>query len=125
MKKRKPIPFDFVLDHLHQMQTIIKPMFGTYALYIEKKIVLILRKKETQKEDNGVWIATMHQYHQSLKNDFPSLRAIGVLGSSESNWQLIPEDADDFEESVIRVCEFIIRGDSRIGKIPNQKLKRK
>lgn len=125
MKKLNPVAFDFVLEHLHPLDPIVKPMFGCHALYVENKIVLILRKRDTDKDDNGVWIATGRNYHQSLKKEFPSLRSIGVLGSGESNWQMIPEDADDFEESAIKACDLILKRDERIGKVPKQKSKRK
>lgn len=124
MKKPNPVAFDFVLEHLHSLDPIVKPMFGCHAVYVENKIVLIVRKRETNKDANGVWIATSRNYHQSLKMDFPSLHSIPLLGS-ESNWQMIHEDADDFEESVIRACDLILKRDERIGRVPKQKSKRK
>jgi len=114
------IPFEFVFDYLVPLEITAKPMFGLFALYIHEKIVLILRQKKVNPEINGVWIATKPEHHKSLKNDFPSIRSISTNADSitETEWQLIPADTDDFEKSVIKVCEFIKHGDTRIGRIP-------
>jgi hypothetical protein len=37
---------------------------------------------------------------------------------------MIHEDDDDFEESAIKICEMVLHGDSRIGKIPKSKKKK-
>lgn len=98
-------------------------MFGCYAVYLGKKIYLILRKKKTLKRINGVWIATSREHHDSLRELFPSMRSIGVLGKSPTNWQIIPEASADFESSVITACELVKRGDPRIGVVPKKKRK--
>ena len=98
-------------------------MFGCHALYVGEKIILILRERKDHTEDNGVWIATSSEHHASLKKEFPSLRSIQVLGEKETEWQNISAGADDFESSVIRICELIKKGDKRIGKIPKRKKK--
>jgi hypothetical protein len=124
MKKPSSVAFNFVIEQLHQLQPQIKPMFGCHALYVENKIVLMLRKKENNTDDNGVWIATTPEHHQDLKKLFPSLRSIRLFGPKESGWQILPEDADDFEESAMRVCDLIVRRDPRIGKIPKARKKK-
>ena len=98
----------------------VRPMFGCHAIYVGEKIMLIVRKKEGQPEANGIWLATSKQHHESLKKDFPSLRSVYILseGKSETNWQMIPADADDFESSAVKACEFILSGDERIGTVP-------
>jgi hypothetical protein len=118
----KSIPFNFVIENLFIAQPLVKPMFGAHALYIQDKIVLILRDKND--EDSGVWIATTAEHHASLKKDFPIMRSITIFGSKETAWQVLPKDADDFETSANRVCEFILKGDVRIGKIPKPKKKK-
>ena len=114
------LPFEFVFDYLVPLDITVKPMFGLFALYVHEKIVLILRQKKVSPAINGVWIATNPEHHKSLKNDLPSLRSISTNADSvtETEWQLIPADSDDFEKSVIKVCEFIKHGDPRIGRIP-------
>src|SRR5689334_9700158 len=103
--KKKPIPFEFILDYLYPLDPVIKPMFGCYALYSGEKIVLITRDRENHPEANGVWVATSHEYHDSLKNEFPSLHSIPLLGEDPTEWQMVPADAIDFETAVIRICE--------------------
>ena len=117
----KSIPFNFVLDELYRLDPFVRPMFGCHAIYIGPKMVMILRRKDDV--DSGVWISTSREHHASLKKDFPSMRPIEIFGG-KGNWQLLPEDADDFESSVLKACSFIIMGDERIGKIPKPKKKK-
>lgn len=117
-KAEKRIPFDFVLERLDGLNPVIRPMFGCHAVYIGARIVVILRKKDGSENDNGVWLATTRTYHESLRDDFPSLRPIEILGGENSEWQVIPSDAPDFEEGVMKLCDLILRNDPRIGKIP-------
>lgn len=117
----KAIPFGFVLERLENKSPVTRPMFGCHAIYIGEKIVLILRNKATEKRDNGVWLATTPEHHTSLKLLFPSMRSIQLFGGKISSWQNIPAGAIDFEESVMVLCDLIIKNDSRIGKIPKGK----
>lgn len=96
-------------------------MFGCTAIYVGEKIVLILRQKPSYERDNGVWLATSHEHHESLREDFPNMRSIELLGEPVSNWQVLPTDAPDFEESAMRACELVISGDPRIGKVPKSR----
>ena len=67
---------------------------------------------------NGVWVATSTEHHESLKNNIPELGPFFIAGDERhGNWLLIPADADDLEEAVIKVCEMISHGDARIGKL--------
>ena len=117
-KKTKNIPFEFALDYLEPLHPVLKPMFGYWSVYIGGKIVLILREHETHRESNGVWISTTPRHHESMKQEIPSMCSISLLtnGKAETNWQMIPADANDFESSVRKVCEMILKGDKRIGK---------
>jgi hypothetical protein len=122
MKKSVEIPFDFILDQLFTLEPRVRPMFGCQAVYVGEKIMLILRNKPgVHEEDNGVWISTRAEHHEGLKKLFPSMRSIQVLGNGATNWQIIPVEADDFEESATKVCDLILKGDSRIGNIPKPK----
>lgn len=125
MQKTNTIPFEFVLDYLAVADPVVRPMFGCSAIYIGKKIVMALRDKKEHPVDNGVWLATSHEHHADLRKDFPSLRSIKIFGTKESGWQVLPKTSDDFEESVIMVCQLILKGDPRIGKIPKPKARKK
>ena len=117
-KPRKPIPHAFVLDAIAPLSPETRPMFGCLAVYVQSKIVLILRDKRDQKGDNGVWLATTKEHHQSLRREFPNMRSIQVLGKKVTGWQVLPAEARDFEEAALRACELILAGDPRIGKVP-------
>lgn len=93
-------------------------MFGCLAVYVEEKIVLILRDKAASSVDNGVWLATTVEHHESLRGEFPSMRSIELLGKKVTGWQVLPLDAPDFEESALRACELVLARDPRIGKVP-------
>jgi hypothetical protein len=83
------------------------------------QIVLILREKRDG--DDGVWVATTAEHHASLRGVLPSLRSITVLGPGVTGWQVIPSDADDFEDSVLKACALVRARDPRIGKVPKAK----
>ena len=117
-KRRKPIPHEFVLDAISALSPYTRPMFGCLAIYVNDKIVLILRDKPTNTVDNGVWLATTEKHHQSLRREFPNMRSIQVLGKPVTGWQVLPADAPDFESAALRACELVLAGDARIGKIP-------
>lgn len=120
-RPRSAIPHEFVLDALAPLSPWTRPMFGCTAIYVGEKIVLILRQKPSYERDNGVWLATTEEHHESLREEFPNMRSIELLGEKISQWQILPVDAPDFEESAMRACELVIAGDSRIGKIPNSR----
>ena len=122
-KKQKPLPHPFVLDALEAAHPETRPMFGCIAVYVGEKIMLVLRDKAGADPDNGVWVATILEHHESLRRELPSLRSITVFGSGVTGWQVLPDDAPDFEESVLRVCEMILVGDPRVGKIPGERKK--
>lgn len=116
--KRKPIPHAFVLDALASLSPRTRPMFGCIAVYVDERIVLVLRDKPDAPADNGVWLATTCEHHKSLRREFPNMRSIGVLGKPVTGWQLLPADTPDFEQAALHACELIMARDPRIGKIP-------
>lgn len=124
-RRRKPPPHEFVLDALASITPHTRPMFGCVAVYVEDKIVLILRDRPSYPSDNGIWLATTAEHHDSLRQEFPSMRSIALLGREVTNWQLLPADEPDFEEASLRACELILAGDARIGKVPKPKRHRR
>jgi hypothetical protein len=117
VKTRKPVPYAFVLDAISHLPIETRSMFGCLAVYVGEKIVLMLREKQKQVEDNGVWLATTREHHQSLRREFPHMRSIQLLGN-DTGWQVLPADAPDFESAALRACELILARDPRIGKVP-------
>lgn len=112
----KDIPFEFVVERLSIRSPFIRPMFGAYAIYVDGKLVLMLRNKETHPADNGLWVATAEEHHESLKAIFPNMRRVRLLGK-KSAWQNLPSSADDFEEAAVLACELVLKNDVRIGKV--------
>jgi hypothetical protein len=125
IKRRKPIPHEFVLEAIASLSPRTRPMFGCLAIYVQEKIVLILRDKPGKTEDNGVWLATTAEHHPSLRREFPTMRSIKVLGKKVTGWQVLPSDANDFEEAALHACDLVLAGDPRIGKVPGARKPRK
>jgi hypothetical protein len=108
-RRKKPVPFDFVLGELADLEPWTRPMFGCTAVYVEERIVSVLRDGKKD-DDNGVWVATTKEHHGSLRRELPSMRSITVFGVGETGWQVLPVDAEDFEESVLRACALVCGG---------------
>jgi hypothetical protein len=125
VKQRKAVPHQFVLDAIAELSPTTRSMFGCLAVYVADKIVLILRDKRDNAADNGVWLATTKDHHDSLRREFPNMRSIEVLGKGVTGWQVLPVDAPDFEEAALRACEFILAADPRIGKVPGARRARR
>jgi len=116
VKPRKRLPHEFVLEALAGLAPRTNPMFGCLAVYVGEKIVLILRdKRDHTAADDGVWLATSKDHHESLRRDFPSMRSIAAFG----------KEVTGFESAALRACELIAANDPRIGKIPSKKRAKK
>jgi hypothetical protein len=120
-KRRQIVPHEFALDALAPLAPDTRSMFGCLAVYVGDKIVLILRDRRDWRRDNGVWLATTAEHHESLRQEFPTMRSIHLFGREVTHWQVLPADAPDFEEATLRACRLIREGDPRIGKVPKRK----
>lgn len=98
-------------------------MFGCLAVYLGDKIVLILRDRPNYPEDNGVWMATTEEHHETLRREFPNMRSVQSVGKGITGWQVLAVDAPDFEPAALRACELISARDPRIGKVPKSRRK--
>lgn len=124
-RKKKPLPHEFVLDEIASLAPLTRPMFGCLAVYVEDKILLILRDKQESRADNGIWLATAPEHHESLRREFPRMRSIRVFGKKPTQWQVLPADDPDFEAVAMRACRLILARDPRIGKVPKPRRIRK
>ena len=122
-KQRKPVPDEFVLDALAHLPIETRTMFGCLAVYRGDKIVLILRDRRNYPADNGVWIAITPEHHESLRPEFPYMRAIQFVRKGMTGWQVLPANAPDFEQAALRACELVSARDPRIGKVPKSRQK--
>lgn len=119
------IAFDFVIENLYSRHPQVKPMFGAHGVYVDNKIICILREKDSSSKDNGVWIASHAEHHASLKTLIPVLRKIEMFGENAGDWLLIPAEDEDFESHVNTFCNLVLQGELRIGKISKAKFLRK
>lgn len=124
MKLKKSIPFDFLIEELSSISPIVKAFFGAHGVYKGDVILFILRKKEEHADDNGIWVATYKEHHDSLKKEIPDLRNINLLGG-DTQWLNLPEESDSFESDAMKLIELVKRNDSRIGRLPAKKKKKK
>jgi len=124
-KREKPIPHEFVLDEIASLSPVTRPMFGCLAVYVDDKIMLILREKRQPAADNGVWLATTSEHHESLRRQFPRMRSIRVFGKEPTQWQVLPADDPEFETAAKRACKLILACDPRIGRVPKTRRVRK
>lgn len=111
------IPFDWVLENLYTLEISTKPMFGAYGVYAKGKILLILREKNSMPEINGIWVATDKKYHDQLVKEIPALQPFSIDGTAPGHWLLLSSADDDFEENINTVCNMILKGDERLGRI--------
>ena len=117
----KAIPFEFILEALERLDLNIKPMFGAYGVYLEGKILFILRKKDKQDLDTGMWLCIPDDLVVEVKKEFPILKDLTLFGKSPTAWQVLRETDPDFEEAALKFCELIKKRDPRIGRIPKVK----
>ncbi len=121
---KRPIPFSFVLDELIDLEPVVKPMFGCFGVYVGENIVLMLRQRADWIQDNGVWVGTKKEHHESLRQVLRGMRSIEVFGPGESGWQVLPVHDENFEKMVSDVCELIRSNDPRVGNIPKKRKKK-
>src|ERR1700748_1367975 len=106
-----PIPYEFVFDYLPG-NIIVEKMFGMHYIYLQRRIMMILRLRLNEPEFNGLWVATNKSHHESLQRDVPDLGHFFWAGNEQrGNWLLIQDGVDGFEEAAIKVCELISHGD--------------
>lgn len=51
------------------------------------------------------------------------MRSIKIFGPGPTGWQILPVDAEDFEESTFKACGLVAQNDLRIGKVPKSRSK--
>jgi len=114
---RRRIPYQFVLDELEPIRPRIKSAFGVTYAYLRTKLLLGLRYSTKQTNCNGVWVFTHTEHIQGLRQDFPLLRGNYFWKSGPNGWMILAEKTESFEEYAFKVCEMILQGDQRIGRL--------
>jgi hypothetical protein len=122
--KRRSAPYPFILEALAPLEPEVRPMFSGFAVYVGEKIVLMLRDSLKQSKDNGIWLVfseTTNLADPRIRQDFPSLRLIDLLGGKIGHWRLIPADSSTFESEALHACELLLKHDVRFGRIPQSR----
>ena len=122
--KRRSAPYPFILEALAPLEPEVRPMFSGFAVYVGEKIMLMLRDSLKQPKDNGVWLVFSEAANLAdpgLRQDFPSLRLIDLLGGKIGHWRLIPADSSTFESEALHACELLLKHDGRFGRIPQSR----
>jgi hypothetical protein len=121
--KQKP-PHVFVLEALAPLNPEVRRMFSGFAVYVGDRLVCMLREHKESARDNGVWLVLSEATNPgdpSLRQEFPSLRSIDLLGNKIGHWLVIPSDGPDFEREALHACDLLLRHDPRLGRIPQSR----
>ena len=123
-KPKQKAPHGFVLEALMPLNPEVRRMFSGFAVYVGDLLVCMLRESPKSPRDNGVWLVLSEGTDPAdltLRREFPSLRAIELLGGVIGHWLLIPSDGPDFEGEALHACELLLRRDPRLGRIPKSR----
>jgi len=117
-------PFPFVLEELSAIRPTIKHWFGFTSVYLDEKLLCLLRDSAKQPNSNGIWLYTTTEHVESLAGEFPELpkRQLWRSRSGNKAWVVLASRLEGFEEYAFRACELILRGDRRIGRVTRGKL---
>ncbi len=110
------VPYSFILPFFYPVRPAIKKMLGCYGLFVNKKLVMLLRERDIHPEFNGVFVATQPEYFEILSTELHTSNMNFDIDGAEFTWIFISEDLDDFEEKVKKAAEMVKNGDERIGK---------
>lgn len=110
------VPYDFVLRYLYPVRPQIKKMIGCYGLFVNKKLLLLLRERQNQPEFNGIFLATQPRFFDTLQNEIHVSNMNFDIDGDPHSWIFLSEDLADFDDKVKKACELIKAGDERIGK---------
>jgi hypothetical protein len=68
-----------------------------------------------------VFSETANLADPGIRQDFPSLRLIDLLGGKIAHWRLIPADSSTFESEALHACELLLKHDLRFGRVPQSR----
>lgn len=114
---KKPIPYGFVLEELTALRPRIRSMFGFTHVYLDDKLLFSMRSAVTRPATNGIWVYTNTDSIDSLAREFPSLPKRQLWRSGKKAWLVLAARLGDFEEHAFTLCDLILKGDQRIGRV--------
>jgi hypothetical protein len=98
---------------------VLRAMFGAKAAYLAGRLMLCFCASE--EPWRGVLVCTDRAHHAALVAEFPELAAHPIL----PKWLYLPEVADSFERTAVRLVSLARRRDPRIGVTPQPKKSRR
>jgi len=99
-----------------------KSMFGGLAVYLfERQMLLIVEPTKSGRWNwHGVLVCTDFENQESIMNELPELKPHEFL----KKWLYIDTSNDDFESTMEKVTNRILKNDIRFGIYPKLKSKR-
>jgi hypothetical protein len=120
--RQREIAYDFVLEQLEPASPTTRAMFGSTAVYLDERVVFILRNKGDA--DDGVWFAYEPEREPEVLALLPSAARITRIPNARG-WRKLAAAHEDFESDVLRACRIAREVDSPLGKIPVRQSKKK
>jgi hypothetical protein len=115
--KKKEYALRWVIESLEEERTYFeKTMFGCLAVYLHGRLTLLLSSGE--EPWNGLLIPTDHQFHDSIRQDFPDIVQHPVL----KKWLYLREVSENFETVAQDIVEALKLNDMRFGVEPKGKV---
>lgn len=123
--RQQQTPFPFVLDELASLRPRIKKVFGFTHVYLDDKLLFSLRDSSKRPATNGIWIYTTLEDLDSLAREFPDLPRRQLWRSGKNGWLVLASRIPGFEEHAFKLCELVLNGDRRIGRVTRSYLTQK
>ena len=123
--RKRTNPFPFVLDELASLRPRLKTVFGFTHVYLDDKLLFSLRDSVKRPSTNGIWVYTTIDNLNSLAREFPDLPRRQLWRSGKNAWLVLASRVPGFEEHAFKLCELILNGDSRVGRVTRAYLKQK
>jgi hypothetical protein len=119
-KKPKTHPLLWVVEFLEEEPSYLaKPMFGCLAIYLHGRLMLVLCSGE--EPWNGLLIATEHEFHDAIRQEFENVVQHPVL----KKWLYLPEASEDFETLASDIVEAVRINDQRFGVEPKERVSKR
>jgi len=120
-KKKKPQnPLLWVVDPIMEEPSYIdRAWFGCRAIYLHGRLMLVLCAGE--EPWSGLLIATGHEFHDAIQQEFGNVVQHPVL----RKWLYLPQASEDFETVSSEIVEAVRTGDPRFGVEPRERKRKK
>lgn len=123
--RRQKTPFPFVLEELAALRLRLKTVFGFTHVYLDDMLLFSLRESGKRPAINGIWVYTTIENLDNLAREFPELPKRQLWRSGKNGWLVLASRIAGFEEHAFKLCELILKGDRRIGRVTRAYLKQK